>query len=667
MIKNPYQYNGPLEPGKDKLVLIPRSEALNRVVKGINKGDYWAIFGPREIGKTTFLRQLTHRFNKSTYPINFNLQVSPKSAEIFYQSIIDRLMDKIPSKKEEIKRKYSPLPHGLLDFLEDFTPLVNKKILLLFDEIEGVPSVKNFLKIWRSVYNDRYHKKGLRKYAVVLTGSSELLSLATGKTSPFNISEQLYMKDFSDEESERLIRIPFGKLDIKIDAKAKAKLISQIKGHPQMLQQACYELVEFALREKKIILEDDVETAINILFKRNTAIDLLKFELKKDKKLKKLIKDILTGTKKTYHLYKEYSIAGAGCIIEDPSSHCAIRNNVYKKFLADYLEIPLEEKSSPPGEKIEFMDKDSAARFNILEKIGKGGVGIVYRAKDNVLDRMVAIKELNSELAEKRDDFNKIISEARTTARLIHKNIVRVYDIKKIKNHHIIIMEFVEGEDYNQIIHKQGPLPVYEIIEVARELFEALHYSHSQGIIHKDIKPKNIMKSRSGEIKIVDFGVAAVGTGMEDYSPRYIIGSPHYISPEQITRSDPDQRSDIYSAGATLFHLATGEVVFTGKSVDEIFRKHVLEPVPSINDLRPEIPVQLVQIIEKCLEKKREDRYQSAQEVLEQIKKIEDTIKKKINKKNKPRIKPAYKKSPDANDITQVLIESPFEETESDS
>jgi GTPase SAR1 family protein len=666
MIKNPYQYNGPLEPGKDKLVLIPRNDILKRVVKGINKGDYWAIFGPREIGKTTFLRQLAHRLNKSTYPISFNLQVSPKSVDTFYQSIIDRLLEKIPSKKEEIKRKYHDLPHGFLDFLEDFTPRVNKKILLLFDEIEGAPSVKDFLKIWRTVYNDRYHKKGFRRYATVLTGSSELLSLATGKTSPFNISEQLYMKDFSAEESERLIRIPFGKLNIKIDPGAKTKLKTQIKGHPQMLQQACYELVELALKEKKVISEDDVETAINILFKRNTAIDLLKFELKKDKKIKKLIKDILTGVKKTYHLYKEYSIAGAGCIIEDSSSNCAIRNKVYEKFLADYLEIPLGEKIPPPGEKIEFTDKDWAARFNIMEKIGKGGVGVVYRAKDNVLDRMVAIKELNNELAEKRDEFNKLIKEARTTARLIHKNIVRVYDIKKIKKNHIIIMEFVEGEDYNQIIHKQGPLPVYEIIEVARELFEALHYSHSQGIIHKDIKPKNIMKSRSGEIKIVDFGVAAVGAGTEKHSSRYIIGSPHYISPEQITRSKPDHRSDIYSAGATLFHLATGEVAFAGKNVDEIFRKQVLEPVPSINKLRPEIPIQLAHIIEKCMQKEKEDRYQSAKEVLEQIKKIEETIKKQANRKNKPRVKPGYKKNPDTDDITQVLKESPFEETDSD-
>jgi tRNA A-37 threonylcarbamoyl transferase component Bud32 len=604
--------------------------------------------------------------NKSAYTINFNLQVSPKSAETFYQSIIDRLMDKIPSKKKETKRKYNDLPHEFLDFLEDFKPRENKKIVLLFDEIEGVPSVKDFLKIWRTVYNDRYHKRGFKKYAIVLTGSSELLSLTTGRTSPFNISEQLYMKDFTDEESERLIDMPFRKLDIKIDSNAKAELISQIKGHPQMLQQACYELVEIALKGTKSTWEEDVETAINILFKRNTAIDLLKYELRKDKKIKKLIKDILNGAKKTYHLYKEYSIAGAGCIIEDAHSHCAIRNKVYEKFLADYLEIPLEEKTSPPGEKIESIEKDSSARFNIMEKIGKGGVGVVYRAKDNVLDRMVAIKELNRELAENRDDFNKLIKEARTTARLIHKNIVRVYDIKKIKNNHIIIMEFVEGEDYSQIINTRGPLPLREIIAVARDLFEALHYSHSQGIIHKDIKPKNIMKDRSGEIKIVDFGVAAVGAATEKHNLRYIIGSPHYISPEQITRSKQDQRSDIYSAGATLFHLATGKVAFAGKSVDEIFRKHVLEPVPSINKLRPEIPKQLANIIKKCMEKEKEARYQTAKEVLEQIKIIEETIKKQVNGKNKPGVKPGHKKTPDNEDITQVLKESPFEETNGD-
>ena len=663
MDKNPYHYNGPLDPEKDKLVLIPRSDALSSIIKGISKGDFWAVFGPREIGKTTLLRQLSHWLNKSAHTINFNLQVSPKSAETFYQSIIDRLMDKIPSKKKETKKNYHDLPHGFLDFLEDFEPLENKKIVLLFDEIEGVPSVKDFLKIWRTVYNDRYHKTGFKKYAIVLTGSSELLSLTTGKTSPFNISEQLYMKDFPDEESGRLIDIPFRNLDIKIDPNAKAELISRVKGHPQMLQQACYELVEIALKETKSIWEEDVDTAINILFKRNTAIDLLKYELKKDKKIKKLIKDILKGAKKTYHLYKEYSIAGAGCIIEDNHSHCAIRNKIYEKFLADYLEIPLEKKVSPRGEKIESIEKDSSARFDILEKIGKGGVGVVYRAKDNVLDRMVAIKELNRELAENRDDFNKLIKEARTTARLLHKNIVRVYDIKKIRNNHIIIMEFVEGEDYSQIIKNRGPLPVQEITAVARDLFAALHYSHSQGIIHKDIKPKNIMKDRSGEIKIVDFGVAAVGAGTEKHNLHYIIGSPHYISPEQITRSKQDHRSDIYSAGTTLYHLATGKVPFSGKNVDEIFRKHVLELPPAIVQLRPEIPGQLANIIEKCLEKQQEDRYQSAEEVLEQIKEIEETIKKKLKRKKEPTEKSGHKKKPDPGDITQVLKDSPFEET----
>ena len=161
----------------------------------------------------------------------------------------------------------------------------------------------------------------------------------------------------------------------------------------------------------------------------------------------------------------------------------------------------------------------------------------------------------------------------------------------------------------------------------------------------------------------MDFGVATIGAGTEKHSPRYIIGSPHYISPEQITRSKLDHRSDIYSAGVTLFHLATGQVAFSGKNVDEIFRKHVFEPVPSINQLRPEIPKLLADIIEKCMQKEKDARYQSAKEVLEQIKKIEETIKKQVNGKKKPRVKPGYKKPPDTEDITQVLKESPFEET----
>lgn len=658
MIKNPYKYNGPLEPTKDKLVLIPRSDDLNRVVNGIKKGDYWAIFGPREIGKTTFLRQLANRLRKSAYYINFNLQVSPESVDTVYQSIMDQLMDKIPFEKVKLKREHNDIIHRFMSFLENFKPRINKKIVLLFDEIEGIPSVKDFLKIWRSVYNDRYHKKQLKKYSIVLSGSSELLSFTSGKTSPFNISEQLYMKDFQDEDSERLIDKPFRTLNIKIHPDAKTELVSQIKGHPQMLQQACYELVEIVSKEKRKITTEDVETVTNILFKRNTSIDLLKYELKKDKKIENLIRDVLKGTKKTFHLYKEFSISGAGCIIEDAHSNCTIRNKVYEKFLADYLDTPTGKKISSTDEKIEFIEKDSPTRFTIIEKIGKGGVGVVYKAKDKVLERMVAIKKLNTELAENSDDFNKLIKEARTTARLIHKNIVRIYDIKKIKNSHIIIMEFVQGDDYNTIILKDGPPGSGELLKISRNLFEALEYSHSMGIIHKDIKPKNIMRDQNGEIKIVDFGVAAIGAGTEKHKPRYIIGSPHYISPEQITQDKLDHRSDIYSAGMTLFHLATGQVAFAGKNVDEIFRKHIFDPAPSINSIRPEIPQKFASIIEKCMQKKKEARYQSAKEVLEQIKKLEEKIN-RDNKKKSPGTtftKRKYnKKSPGIEDTTKVL------------
>jgi hypothetical protein len=419
------------------------------------------------------------------------------------------------------------------------------------------------------------------------------------------------MKDFSNEESERLIDQPLKKLKITIESKAKKKLISQISGHPQLLQQTCHFLVNLAMEKQTTISEEDVDSAINSLFIENTTINTLKTDLK-NKKLERLIRDIFKGMKKEYHPYKDFSIKGAGPIVADENSFCTIRNEVYKKFFRDTLNIA-----------------DDESRFQNFEEIETGGMGIVYRAKDTLLDRTVAIKKLSSELTSNKENLERFMKEARTTARLRHKNIIRVYDIKQIKNDHLIIMEFIEGLNYNTIINERNPLPLQEILQVGKNLFTALAYSHKKGVIHRDVKPHNIMRDRDNEIKVLDFGIAVIGSSVEKKESQYIFGAPHYISPEQIKGAEVDQRTDIYSAGVTLFHLATGQVPFDGKNIEEVCLKHLREQPPSIKELRPDIPDELVQIIEKCMKKEKEARYQNAKQVLAKIKTLAATLRKK--------------------------------------
>jgi hypothetical protein len=332
---NPYRYEKPLDPEKDKLVCLPRTEEIHRVIEGIRKGDYCCILGPKQIGKTTFLLQVKKEFPHAYY-IYINHKNGPQKAENFYQQLIHTLVAEIPSQRIKANssqwKKYSP-ELGFFEFLKTLEPKHNsKKIILLFDDIDDFPFLKTFLGLWRKVFHDRQEEKQLNKYAVIICGSQDLIAETNGPTSPFNIAESITIKDFSKEDSEKLIIEPMNHLNIEITPKAKEKLLSQISGHPQLLQHACYLLVDRAIISKRGITEKTVEEVIQDLFTTNVSLRILKQDLNKDNKLDRLVRDVLSGKKKKFHPNQEYSLAGAGPII-DRDSYCAIRNRMYEQYI----------------------------------------------------------------------------------------------------------------------------------------------------------------------------------------------------------------------------------------------------------------------------------------------------------------------------------------------
>ncbi len=259
-----------------------------------------------------------------------------------------------------------------------------------------------------------------------------------------------------------------------------------------------------------------------------------------------------------------------------------------------------------------------ADRYEVLEKIGTGGMSDVYRAKDHKLNRHVAVKVLKQEFSENKDFLQKFRSEAQSAAGLMHPNIVNVYDVGEDSGSHYIVMELVEGITLKKYIEKKARLSVREAVSIAIQVAQGIEAAHNNHIIHRDIKPQNVIISMDGKVKVTDFGIAKAATSNTITSN--VMGSVHYTSPEQVRGGFSDEKSDIYSLGITLFEMLTGRVPFNGDTTVAVAIKHIQEPMPSPRDYVPEIPVSLEKIVLKCTQKSPDRRYQSAPELIEDLK-----------------------------------------------
>ena len=258
-------------------------------------------------------------------------------------------------------------------------------------------------------------------------------------------------------------------------------------------------------------------------------------------------------------------------------------------------------------------------RYEIISRIGSGGMSDVYKATDLKLNRAVAIKVLKSEFSSEKNFVSKFRMEAQSAAGLAHPNIVNVYDVGEDRGVHYIVMELVEGITLKKYIERKKKLEIRESIEVAMQVARGIEAAHKQHIIHRDIKPQNIMISRDGKVKVTDFGIARASSSQTISSNT--MGSVHYISPEQARGGYCDERSDIYSLGITLYEMLTGRVPFEGESTVSVALLHIQGEMVPPREYEPLIPVSLEKIILKCTQKKPELRYSSATELISDLKK----------------------------------------------
>ena len=258
-------------------------------------------------------------------------------------------------------------------------------------------------------------------------------------------------------------------------------------------------------------------------------------------------------------------------------------------------------------------------RYEIIEKVGSGGMADVYKAKCHRLNRFVAIKVLKPEFSSDRSFVNKFRGEAQSAAGLSHPNIVNVYDVGDDDGLHYIVMELVEGITLKKFIERKGKLEVKEAIGISIQIAQGMEAAHANHIIHRDIKPQNIIISKEGKVKVTDFGIAKATTSNTITSNA--MGSVHYLSPEQARGGYSDEKSDIYSLGVTMYEMLSGQVPFAGDNNVSVALAHIQGEAVPLKEINPEIPHGIDMIVQKCMQKKPERRYLSASDLIVDLKK----------------------------------------------
>jgi len=254
-------------------------------------------------------------------------------------------------------------------------------------------------------------------------------------------------------------------------------------------------------------------------------------------------------------------------------------------------------------------------RYEILEKLGGGGMAVVYKAKDNLLGRLVAVKVLREQFIQDETFVQRFRREAQSGARLSHPNIVSIFDVGQHEDDYFLVMEYVEGTNLKDIIKRYAPLEESQVVRMGVELCEALEHAHENGLVHCDIKPHNILVTDKGKVKVTDFGIARACTSDTITFAGSMVGSVHYFSPEQARGGKADIQSDIYSASVVLYEMATGQLPFTAESPVSVALKQITEEPTPPSQLNPEISPELERVILKGLSKSPRDRYASASEM----------------------------------------------------
>jgi len=272
-------------------------------------------------------------------------------------------------------------------------------------------------------------------------------------------------------------------------------------------------------------------------------------------------------------------------------------------------------------------------RYQIISELGQGAMGVVYKAKDPLIDREVAIKTINLSLAqEEREEYEaRFYQEAKAAGRLSHPNIVTIYDVGRTDDIAYIAMEYLHGRELRDILNDNRILPIAQVIDIISQVAMGLSYAHEHEIVHRDIKPSNVMVIRDGHVKITDFGIARMASAAVRTQTGMVLGSPKYMSPEQVMGKLTDQRSDIFSLGVMLYEMLTGQAPFMGENVNAIMYQTLNASPAAPSTMNADVPEMLNFIVAKALAKDLDSRYQNARDLANDLRACRDALPRSVS------------------------------------
>ncbi len=267
-----------------------------------------------------------------------------------------------------------------------------------------------------------------------------------------------------------------------------------------------------------------------------------------------------------------------------------------------------------------------ADRYELKEIVGSGGMSTVYRAFDTLLERHVALKILHDQYGEEQEYVERFRREARAVAQLSHPNIVTVIDRGEEDGRQFIVFELIDGENLKELVARGGPLPVRRVLELGLEVGRALSFAHEQGLVHRDVKPQNVLLNEDGQAKVTDFGIVRSLDAVGQTETGTVLGTSHYIAPEQARGERVDTQTDVYSFGVVLYELLAGDVPYPGDNFVSVAMKHVNDEVPSVLERRPDTPLRLASLIEHCMAKLPAGRPASMDDVVSELESVRSEL-----------------------------------------